>query len=155
MDDKLQLLCSTIEDGGTFAVQHTGRGEDTSPAFTLENLSPVAQSLVVVLEDIQHPLFGEMAHWLLWNLPAQSEIPAGLPKGKLLEAYGGAVQGRAYGRHCYAGPKPPKGTKHTYRFTVYALDDMLDLPPKTRKGKLLAAIKPHVLQKATLTAHFE
>ncbi len=32
---------------------------------------------------------------------------------------GNARQGIGYGFHRYVGPKPPKGKKHTYRFTVY------------------------------------
>ena len=52
---------------------------------------------------------------------------------------GGGVQGVAYGLHRYAGPKPPKGRTHTYRFTVCALDCALDLSSASRKKAVLRA----------------
>lgn len=43
-------------------------------------------------------------------------------------------QGLAYGWYRYAGPKPPKGKKHLYRFTLYALKDNIAM---FHVGKLL------------------
>ena len=66
-----------------------------------------------------------------------------------------AVQGRAYGFHRYAGPKPPRGKRHVYRFTVYALDSVLNLGPGAGKRAFLRAAEGHVLQKGSLSGVFE
>lgn len=65
------------------------------------------------------------------------------------------MQGRAYGRNRYKGPKPPLRWIHTYVFTVYALDCRLNLSPTCRKPDLLAAMEGHILQRATLSGQFQ
>ena len=147
----LTIRCEGIQEGGKFPLANTGRGEDLSPAITLCGLE-AAKTLAVTLEDLSHPLPG-FTHWLIWNLPAADTIPANIPAGKTV--LNGASQGIAYGLHRYAGPKPPRGRTHTYRFTVYALDCELNLRPRSRKRDLLRAARDHILQTGTLTASFE
>ena len=152
MDEKLlQVSCPGIENG-KFHIDHTGRGADLSPELALENLSPDAKTLAVVLEDMSHPIKG-FTHWVIWNLPAADKIPGAVPAGKSVP--NGAVQGIAYGLHRYAGPKPPKGRTHTYRFTVYALDCVLKLVPGSRKRAFLRAAEGHILQSGSISGKFE
>lgn len=149
--DILSVHCSGIENG-KFHIDHTGRGADRSPELVLENLSPEAVTLAVVLEDMSHPMKG-FTHWVIWNLPVSDKIPGGIPAGKTV--LGGAVQGVAYGLHRYAGPKPPRHMRHTYRFTVYALDCALTLAPDSRKKAFLRAAEGHILQSGSLSGEFE
>ncbi len=149
--ESLCFHCPGLEDGGRFPLDHTGRGKDLSPEIVLENLSPKARTLAVTLEDLSHPI-RDFTHWVLWDYPAGTGIPGGLPRGGRLE--NGAVQGVAYGFHRYAGPKPPRRACHRYRLTVYALDGSLDLGPNARKRQFLRAAAGHVLQKGSLTAEF-
>ena len=147
----LHIRCPGIEDG-KFLLDHTGRGRDLSPELLLENLSPEAVTLAVTLEDLSHPIKG-FTHWLVWNLPVSDRISGAIPAGKNVP--GGGVQGVAYGLHRYAGPKPPKGRTHTYRFTVYALDCALDLGSGARKKAFLRAAEGHVLQQSSVSGAFE
>lgn len=150
-NENLIVRCPGIENG-KFHIDHTGRGADRSPELVLENLSPEAVTLAVVLEDMSHPL-KNFTHWVIWNLPAADKIPGAIPAGKTLP--GGGVQGVAYGLHRYAGPKPPKGKAHTYRFTVYALDCTLDLSSGARKKVFLRAAEGHILQSGSISGEFE
>lgn len=109
----------------------------------------------MIMDDIKHPLFGVYNHWVIWNIPAQARIPGNIPAGKLVPSLGNAVQGIGYGRHRYAGPKPPRGTQHIYKFTVFALDSNIELKNSARKRHLLKAIEPHILQKGEITGIFE
>lgn len=147
----LNVYCPGIENG-RFRLEHTGRGVDLSPELALENLSPDAKTLAVVLEDMSHPIKG-FTHWVIWNLPAADKIPGAVPAGKSVP--NGAVQGIAYGLHRYAGPKPPKGRTHTYRFTVYALDCVLKLVHGSRKRAFLRAAEGHILQSGSISGKFE
>ena len=146
----LHIRCPGIE-GGNFLLDHTGRGADRSPELVLEGLSPEAVTLAVTLEDMSHPI-KNFTHWVIWNLPAADRIPGAIPAGKTVP--GGGVQGIAYGLHRYAGPKPPRRTQHTYRFTVYALDCTLDLSPASRKKVFLRAAEGHILQRGSISGIF-
>lgn len=54
--DFLEFRCVGIEDGGKIPIENTGRGQDISPEFVIENLSPKAKTLAVTLEDLSHPI---------------------------------------------------------------------------------------------------
>lgn len=152
--EALNITCQGIDSSGKFKDKHTGRGEDVSPELVIGGLSPKAQTLVVTLEDMSHPIEG-FTHWIIWNIPAASVIPEGIPAAKVVSSFGDAFQGKAYGIHRYVGPKPPRGKSHAYAFTVYALDCKLDLPSSARKRKVLKAAEGHVLQCCTVCGRYE
>ena len=145
--DVLEIVCKGIDDKGGFLRESTGRGEDISPEFVISNLSPSAKTLLVTLEDVFHPI-KNFTHWIVWNIPAASVIPKGIRRGEY-------VQGVGYGMHRYAGPKPPRGKTHKYRFTIYALDCSLDLKPFSFKGKILRAAQGHIVQRGEVYGYFE
>ncbi len=145
----LSVVCHGIDKTGRFLLPHTGRGADVSPAFTLMGLAPEAQTLAVLLEDLSHPI-PRFTHWVLWDLPAAAEIPPAIPAGRIVP--GGARQGMAYGLYRYAGPKPPRGRSHTYRFTICALDGPLG--PGAGKRRFWRMARGHVLQIGTVDGVF-
>lgn len=152
---ELQIQCVGLENNGTFPLEYTGRGKDISPEFVLTNLSPAAKTIAITLEDIKHPLFRNFTHWVIWNVPASQNIIGAIPHGKNVESLNNAIQGIAYGWHKYAGPKPPKGKQHQYRFTVYVLDSVLSLSPNSTKSKFIKSAKNHILQQAAVIGVFE
>ncbi|HCT90650.1 MAG TPA: YbhB/YbcL family Raf kinase inhibitor-like protein [Lachnospiraceae bacterium] len=143
-----------MADKDRIPVENTGRGQDLSPEFVLKNLSPGAKTLAVTLEDLTHPV-KNFTHWVIWNIPAMDKIPKGIKAGKHVAGLGNACQGIAYGLHRYAGPKPPRGKTHLYRFTVYALDDAVDLSPNSRKKDFLRKAGSHILQTGSILGRFE
>lgn len=82
-------------------------------------------------------------------------IPAAIASGKVVTDLNGALQGIAYGIHRYAGPKPPKGTSHKYRFSIYALDEKLNISPFSTKKRVLSKAKSHILQQGSIYGYFE
>lgn len=155
MENNLEFECIGLVDGQKFPLEYTGRGEDKSPELIIRNLSPDAKTIAILMDDIKHHLFGTFNHWVIWNIPAQAKIPGGIPAGKVVPSLGNATQGIGYGRHKYAGPKPPKGKQHVYKFTIYALDSKITLKESAKKKHLLKAIKPHVIQQGEVTGVFE
>lgn len=150
----LDFVCIGIENGGRFPVEHTGRGRDSSPEFLIRNVSPGAKTMAVTLEDLSHPI-RNFTHWVIWNIPASGEIKGGISAGSRVPELGGACQGIGYGLHRYAGPKPPKGKTHTYRFTLYILDCEIRLSARSLKRAFLKRADSHILQTGSITAHFE
>ena len=150
----LEFTCIGIDTDGKFPLENTGRGQDISPEFLIKNLSPKAKALAITLEDLSHPI-KEFTHWLIWNIPAADQVKSGISAGSHVPELDGACQGIGYGFHRYAGPKPPKGKTHTYRFTVYALDCEIQLSVHSMKRAFLKKAEGHILQKGSMTAKFE
>ena len=150
----LEFTCIGIDADGKFLLENTGRGQDISPEFLIKNLSPKAKALAITLEDLSHPI-KEFTHWLIWNIPAANQVKSGISAGSHVPELDGACQGIGYGFHRYAGPKPPKGKTHTYRFTVYALDCEIQLSVHSMKRAFLKKAEGHILQKGSMTAKFE
>lgn len=151
-----QLIVSSpaFAEGGWIPVEHSARGCDFSPALQISGIDEKAVSLAIKMDDASHPLFPNYNHWLIWNLPVQATIPAAIPTGKDIPELPGAVQGMAYGKNRYKGPKPPLKSTHTYTFTVYALDCMISLSEKSKASDLDRAMQGHILQTGTLSGKF-
>ncbi|MBR4082671.1 MAG: YbhB/YbcL family Raf kinase inhibitor-like protein [Lachnospiraceae bacterium] len=150
---ELEFECSGIDEQGKILLEYTGYGRDISPEFVIKNLSPNAKTIAITLEDLSHPIKG-FTHWVIWNIPATNIIPKAIPKGKKVDLYKGAKQGLAYGWHGYAGPKPPKGKSHLYRFTLYVLDCEIELPANVLKKSFLKKAAGHILQKGEIIGEF-
>ena len=150
----LEFECVGMDNGGKFPIEYTGRGQDISPEFIIKNLSPNAKTLAVTLEDLSHPI-KDFTHWVIWNIPATDRIKKDIPAGKAVPMLGNAHQGIGYGFHRYAGPKPPKGKKHTYRFTVYSLDCEINISANSMKRNFLKKAERHIIQKGSIVGEFE
>lgn len=155
MAEQLVVTSPVFQEGGWIPLEHTARGSDRSPELNLSNIDIGGVCLAITLDDSSHPLFPNYNHWLIWNIPAQHCIPANIPHGSTITDPFPAKQGRAYGRHCYKGPKSPGKSVHSYVFTVYVLDAELDISENSKRDALLAAMDGHVLQQATLSGMFQ
>jgi len=150
---RLEFTCDGIDAQGKFYLECTGYGQNISPEFVIHNLSSSAKTIAITLEDLCHPI-KDFTHWIIWNIPATSMIRKGIPSGKSIELYENAKQGLAYGWHRYAGPKPPKGKSHLYKFTLYALDCEIELSANVFKKAFLRKAEGHILQKGEITGEF-
>lgn len=153
--EKLKVISKSFSEGDWIPLKHTGRGEDISPPLRLDGIVQNAKSIAITMDDASHPIFPNYNHWVIWNIPVQKVIPEAIPAGRTVESLGGAIQGMAYGKNRYRGPKPPFKSIHVYVFAVYILDCKCDLFPESRKKDLLAKIDGHILQKATLSGKFQ
>ena len=150
----LDFDCVGIDDGGIIPIENTGRGQDRSPEFLIWNLSPNAATLAITLEDLTHPI-RNFTHWIIWNNQTSKRIKSGIPAGKSVPGMRGARQGLAYGRHRYAGPKPPRGRTHVYRFSVYVLDCAITLSPRSTKKAFFKKAERHIIQAGSITGEYE
>lgn len=151
----LVIKSPAFEEDGWIPQEYTGYGEDKSPELWIENVSEEAKSFIITLDDASHPLFPNYNHWVAWNVEVVNKIPEGLPQGAEIDTPIAMRQGVAYGKHKYRGPKPPFNWNHTYVFTVYALDVMLELSESATKEQVLLQMQGHVLQKGTLSGKYQ
>ena len=81
-------------------------------------------AFVLIMDDPDAPP-GLWIHWVLYNLPPElRELPPGLPPDERLA--NGALHGACWGVESFsrlgdAGPLPPPGPAHRYRFRLTAL----------------------------------
>jgi Raf kinase inhibitor-like YbhB/YbcL family protein len=143
----MKLISPDFSDGGNIPERFTCDGEDISPTLKIEDAPAAARSLVLIVDDPDAPV-GTFTHWLMWNLiPDATEIAANSPPSD-------AVQGvNDFGRSKYGGPCPPSGV-HRYYFKLYALDTTLQLPAKSKRKAVDAAIKGHIISEATLMGRY-
>jgi Raf kinase inhibitor-like YbhB/YbcL family protein len=153
----LSVSSSAFEDGESIPDEFTGVGADRSPPLSITDVPGDASSLAVILDDPDAPS-GPFVHWLLWNVPAgRMEIPAGQPQRERLPDLGGARQGEnGFGEPGYRGPLPPEGDgPHTYRFTVYALGETLDVDPGADREALDDRMADAVVASGRLAGTYE
>jgi Raf kinase inhibitor-like YbhB/YbcL family protein len=139
--------------GGAIPREHTCDGADRSPPLSWTEPPSGTQSLALVVHDPDAP-GGDFTHWVLFNLPAQlRELPPGFPPDPDLPD--GERQGRNdFGRVGYAGPCPPPGPAHRYRFELSALDAPLPLGGGAPRAQVEAALRGHLLGRAQLTGTY-
>jgi hypothetical protein len=139
--DKLRVSLDFLE----FPPAHTCDGGNTSPQITIEGLE--ASSLAVMVFNPSMRGFLSYCTWLIWDMPAQKTIPAGIPPGKKITDPISALQGiNDANLNGYSGPCPQPGEMHRYLFRVYGLDDFLQIPGGSKKTALLSAMQGHILQ---------
>jgi Raf kinase inhibitor-like YbhB/YbcL family protein len=157
LNETLHIGSSAFSQDRFIPQKYTGWGEDISPELILSNISPEGKSIAIIMDDNDHPLAGIYNHWLVWNIPIQNVIPENISRGPIVDSLSGAVQGIAYGKHRYRGPKPPSFIKkaHHYQFHVFVLDCMLEIDSSSRKKDLLQSMEDHILQYGSLTGKYQ
>jgi hypothetical protein len=90
---------------------------------------------------------------VLYNIPVENgSIEPNVQSRKVVP--GNGIQGKNdKGDLGYTGPCPPKGT-HRYYIHLYALDQVLDLPPGATHQELNAAMEGHVLAQAGIMGKY-
>jgi len=151
----MKITSPAFKEGDWIPKDYSARGKDMSPELHIQGSQVGGVSMAITMDDESHPLFPNFNHWVIWNLPLLEVLPKGISKGECIKELNGAMQGLAYGKHCYKGPKPPFKTIHKYKFTVYILDCNLKLHGTSTKGDILKAIEGHILDLGTLCGKFQ
>ncbi|MEP6948328.1 MAG: YbhB/YbcL family Raf kinase inhibitor-like protein [Ginsengibacter sp.] len=141
----LIISSSAFENEGIIPSRYTCEGEEINPPLHVENIPEGTQTLAIIVEDPDAPK-GTFDHWLVWNIPPESIIKENRIPG---------ISGQnSAGKTGYHGPCPPSGY-HRYYFTVFALNDSLDIQAGADKKTLLAAIEPHIIAKGSLMGKYK
>lgn len=109
---------------------------------------------MLIVDDLDAP-GGVFTHWIVFNIPSNTrELPEAVPTQPQLSS--GAIQGKNdFGRIGYGGPCPPPGRPHRYQFTLYALDQPLDLKSGVSRKQVLDAIHGHILAQGQLMGIYQ
>lgn len=136
---------SIFEPGTEIPKRFTCLGSNVSPSFVFEGIPSDAESLVLLIEDIDaSPV--PWTHWHVFNIPPattlieEGQVPAG--------GIEGLCNNHTFG---YEGPCPKyfKGIHH-YVFRLYALDTRLELSAATEPATIKELMKEHIIDFADL-----
>lgn len=149
------LVSEAFANDETIPALYTCDGEDVSPPLTWSGVSADAQSLALIMDDPDAP-GGTFTHWLLYNMGSTAlSLPEGVETTERpangATGFQGGNDGGGIG---YGGPCPPEGPAHRYRFTLYALDGLVDVGPGATKDELLSAMEGHVLAETELVGTY-
>ena len=135
---ELKISSPVFENNGNIPGKYTCDGLDISPPLLIENVPADAKSLALIVDDPDAPM-STWVHWVVWNInPGTKEIKENMvPEGE--------KQGtNDFRKHDYGGPCPPSGT-HRYFFKLYALDNLPELSPGSKKADLEKSMKGHII----------
>jgi Raf kinase inhibitor-like YbhB/YbcL family protein len=150
----LAITSTAFADGANIPVKYTCSGGNLSPPLAWGK-GPMGTASFALIMDDPDATVGVFNHWVVFNLPSNSQ---GLVEGitKDTELAGGGLQGKnAAQRVSYVGPCPPIGPPHHYTFTLYALDITLDLSAGATKKQVLEAMEGHILGEAQLVGLYQ
>ena len=140
----MSLTSPAFAPGESIPVRYSCEGENIPPPLEWSEAPPGTESLALIIDDPDAP-HGTFTHWLVFNEPASR---TGFPEGAGIDgrSNGAPAQGQnSGGGPGYIGPCPPRGPAHTYRFFLWALDQMLDLGEGASAKDLQKAMRGHVL----------
>jgi Raf kinase inhibitor-like YbhB/YbcL family protein len=158
-----ELTSDDASHGSTLAERHVFNGfgltgGNTSPHLRWSGAPEATAGYVVTLLDPDAPTGSGFWHWVVVNLPADvTELPTGAGSGDDALPGSGAFHVRSdYGTRAYGGPAPLAAPKrHRYIFTVYAIDEPLDVTADTSAAVIGFNLFFHTLARAQLITEYE
>lgn len=118
-----------IKKNGNIPIRYTCDGIDISPAFKWNNIPVNTKSLTLIVDDpdAKSAIDHVFTHFVVINLPIdinnlyEAENFTLIPSATVLR--------NDDGKFAWKGPCPPKADNaHKYRFTLYALNNILKIP---------------------------
>jgi len=155
----MELKSSAFEDGLPIPRPYTCDGADVSPPLEWEDPPAGVAEFAILVEDIDSKRGAPFYHWIMFGIPgAVRSFPEAIPKDGR-EAMLIARQGTnsfSYDNRGYRGPAPLEGSGvHRYVFTLFALKKRLGIYPGSTGEEFLQAVRPLILEQATLTGTYE
>ena len=139
---------AVVTDGDFINARYTCSGEGIAPSLGWTAVPDETASLALVVTDLDA---NDFVHWVIANIsPSTFGVPEGeVPVGAIEGSNGASTD--AVPSVGWTPPCPPKGATHHYRFTLYALDQQIDLPTGSPSADIMTVIDNTSLLAAQLT----
>lgn len=138
-------VTSQVFSQGVMAPRYTCHGAGQSPAVHWSGAPPGTKSIALVMDDSAAPITPYI-YWIVFDIGSQT---TGIQAGQL--PTGARQADNSTGTARYDPPCPLNGS-HAYRFTVYALGQMLKLPNRVGLKTAWTAIARAAIARGRLTA---
>jgi len=144
-----QLTSTAFQNNQMIPIQYTCHDDDISPPLAWFEPPVGTRSYALIMNDPDAPK-GNWVHWVLYNI---SQTTSSLPENFQPLYTHVRVGSNSWNKQSYGGPCPPSNI-HRYIFTLYALDQSLDLKAGLTDEQLLAVISEHILGSAKLIGKY-
>ena len=144
----MELTSPEFDDGERIPDRYGYEAENVNPPLEIDGVPDDANRLALIVDDPDavEPAGKVWDHWLVWNIPAEETT---IPEGWSPEDIDAEEGTNDYGEPGYGGPNPPD-REHTYRFTVFAVNDAIDPGPDADADDLRDAAEGRTVARATL-----
>jgi len=139
-------------DGGAIDARYTCKGDDVQPQVSWFGAPANAVEMALVVIDTDANNF---VHWVIGGLDpsdpliAENSVPVGAIEGtNSFSTATAPVTG-------WRGPCPPAGASHHYQFTLFALDQQMELPTGSSAADMQAVIDASAVAAAQVVGIFE
>ena len=145
-------------------VKNTATGEQVANVFGCkgQNLSPqlhwagapaATKGFAITIFDKDAPRQGGFWHWVVYNIPATaSSLKSGASNSLPPGAFNGLNDAGSFG---YVGLCPPKGQRHEYIVTIYALKAKLPEMKDATPEKAASVIKNNSVGNASFSFFYQ
>jgi hypothetical protein len=146
----MKLSSAAFEHGNAIPSRFTCEGENISPELSWNDVPAETNSFVLIVHDPDAPREGGFTHWVLYNIPGDTDrIGENISKSSSIVP-GLGTQGRNdSGKIGYTGPCPPSGN-HRYFFRLYAVRSDLGLQPGATHAEVLSAMRDKIIAEAEI-----
>lgn len=133
---------------GFIKQEYTCQGDNAPPTLIWKNPPARTKTYAVIVEDPNV----KCGHWYLWVMYNIPEYYGGILSEKGQPPEGVTVLPNSWGKAKYSGPCPKPEKIHRYRFTVYAVDKVLNV---SNIQELKAQLARHTLASSAFVAPYQ
>lgn len=145
----LEMTSPSFEEGQPIPAQFSCDGPNVNPRLDIVGLPNGTVTLTMIMDDPDAPV-GIWDHWVEYDIEA-TRGDYSIPEAAGLIGIEGLNSWNLPG---YGGPCPPEGEEHRYSFTVYVLDEHLDLPPEIDSAGVRTAMQGKIITEVILVGTF-
>lgn len=78
---EFEFSSPNLKAGDFIPFEYTGYGVDISPEFHIKGINEDAVTMIITLDDADHPRIKNFNHWIAFNIPPVEMIPSRLQTG--------------------------------------------------------------------------
>ena len=150
---KIYLQSKDFQDMAPIPKAFSCEGENISPQLQWDLPSDKVKSLALILDDPDSSS-GTCTHWIIYDIsPSITSLSQNI-SAKQLASLGITPGLNDFGNDYYQGPCPRPGKAHHYRFTLYLLNEVLDIKESIDSKSLMEIIGNKIISEAELIGLF-
>ena len=152
-----KLTSSAFKDGKQIPIKYTCDGGGTRVTLKTSGIPKDSKALVLFLDDLDGTptltnTTTDWNHWVVFNIPLVSLIKTNSPPTSSTVGTNDAND-HDFDPICPSGEKGFRD-KHTYRFTLYALDSKIEGEPSSTRAQIKSAMDGKILKQVTLDGYY-
>jgi hypothetical protein len=153
-EEDFTVTSDAWETGGEIPKKYTCDGQKVSPPLSWANVPEGTSSFAIIASDPDAPE-GTFMHWGVYGIPVdETVLQEGVGSDEELDS--GAKQAQNdFGDIGYGAICPPEGEKHTYSFTVLALDTYPSFTDTPKVEDVRESILTNVVARDTLKGTYQ